>query len=183
MIVHGDNEHEGEPRPDGQEFTRSDQLIDYLRGQFQDAYSKQWNEDLRAETAVHGSFYQTVPLPTGHELTRDSVRIVMKLPHPHDTPSSYYEVFAIYTEREDGTTLPDVSGFFASQFLVRDCTHGEPIHWLVNDDGARKLDLDIDFDKVTGLAAEEPDNPFEPYFDAVNLLEDMGRYNIVAMSD
>lgn len=130
------------------------ELMDCLRGYFEDAYRQKYESRSFNLNASHGAFVKNVPLEVGHVLTRGADRLVLKLPHPFDTPNSYYEVFAVNLRGRDGHEVADTSGVFADQYLIRETREGESGPFLLADeDGLYHADLNI-FDEIEGFSKD-----------------------------
>lgn len=137
----------------------SERLLNYLQGQFVDAWRKEVSEDGRGEEASHGSFIQRVPIEIqqkgwreepGRSLTRGSYRVVMKMPHPHDRRGDFYEVFAIGLNA-DGEIDESEDGVQTRVFLVRRHLWGRAGKFvLVDSFGIR--DFPGSFDKELSLS-------------------------------
>lgn len=172
--------YEGEPIPQVPEDMRfvAGALVAYLDGQFSDARRKEGAEDERSDFSAHGSFINQVPIENGHMLTRGSERIVLKPPHPNDTPGTFCEVYAIEPYDPDNQ---DEQTLLEQRFLVRESLDGQigPFR-LVDQFGAHPAEVDAD---VSYLFGNQPQDPLLPFVWADELFERLSTYNIVASNE
>ena len=173
--------YEGEPQtPQVPEDLRvaAGLLVAYLSGQLSDARAKEGAENYRGDRSAHGSFVQKVPIEVGHMLTRGSERVVLKPPHPHDSPGTYCEVYAVAPFDPD---LPEATELLGERFLVRESLDGQvgPFR-LVDESGVHQVDVqDVShiFDHI------DVDDPLKQYDLADELLARVSTYNIVASQE
>ncbi len=155
-----------------------DALISYFQGQFSDAYIKQSLEETREAKSQNGEFVRSVPIESGHNLTRGSHRILLKPPHPSDTSGVYCEVYAVLINR----LASEEPGAQAEAFVIRDFTHNRPgPFWLADHSGVISIEVEDQF-----IAAS--DDPLysadaSPVDRARSMLNKYSKYNIVASSD
>lgn len=158
-------------------------LMQYLRDQFEDAYHKDTEEDIRGETAVHGRFHREVVLPGENLAPAGSWRIVMKPPHPRDVHGDRAEVYAICLRGTDGHLTADYTGLFADQFLIQDFENFQSLgYWLITDEGVFPASIQ-DFDDVLGFEQETSRDPLATLDLTETYLAKLSRYNIVASTD
>lgn len=161
------------------------ELMECLRGYFEDAYRQKYESRSFNMHATHGAFVKNVPLEAGHVLTRGADRLVLKLPHPFDSPNSYYEVFAINLRGRDGHMVADTSGVFADQYLIRETYEGEAGPFLLADeDGVYQADLST-FDEVEGFTKDisHAQDVLEVQQQADLLLHELRRRHIISSVD
>lgn len=181
----------------------SERFVDFLRGKFADAYGAQDSKDIRGGFNPNGSFVRINPLPRRGEgeVTRSTYRIVLKKPHPNDTPGTFCEVYVMDEGSPDGEALPEVGsdhpiptpGINADTFFLIDFTHGRAGYpWIVTEFGVERLpspDTVAELEGVTDaptlpLIGVEPvletGNPMEV---AESMYKKYEHYNIVPASD
>ena len=176
-------------------------LVEYLRTQFEAAFMKEQQMDMHQKPFNNGSFYRQVFVPGAfvHELTRNSIRVVLKPPFSTLVLSQndiFAEVFSVHLRSEDGHEVAGDSGAPIDQFLVRRYEHGKysPFE-LVTSDGVYDADLN-DFDLISGFGTvPELENDYDkdieaqiadamrPLVRADELYEVLSSYNIVATND
>ena len=161
-------------------------LLEYLRGQLIDGVGKERHENERRETSINGSFYSVInedderfPL-----LVRGSVRFVMKLPHPKDTPGNFWEVFGIFEPRltpldflEDDFTVLEERLSTGQGFALRrhrDAVAGDFV-WA-DSDGAFTMN---EF-AIENVTAPKADTRFNAFRQAYQIYQDARTHNIVA---
>lgn len=154
----------------------------YFYGQFKDAIQKESSENRRDDDSLNGMFIQRIPLEAGHDLTRGSRRIILKPPHPHDIPGYYCEVYAL---RFEDTARNETNEDYlrdVKHYLLRDFTHGRPgSFWLIDDDGARVVDVD---DPESAMIGENGGiNALDAFEVADAMLFKYKGYNIVASAE
>ncbi|MCA9309250.1 hypothetical protein KC973_02640 [Candidatus Saccharibacteria bacterium] len=181
--------HDGLP-PEERVRYAPEQLVEYLRAEFDAAYRKERSEDEQGVTAPNGSFYVRKPLVDNNEsvLLEQTTRIVMRPPFivaRDEQPREFVEVYAVFLRGQDGHMVGDTSGYFADQYIVREFENGHsgPLQ-LVTEHGVFIADTQ-DFDTVGGFGVvqsleEQLAEIARPIEEAERLYGKLSGYNIVA---